>query len=427
MSTSCDILIVGAGLGGLLTGAALSAAGERVVVVERLKRPGGRFTATDIDGYQVPTGAFHMAPYGSKGALYEMISSLKLDIDIKPFPLMGSLWLDGRITPVKKLVDLWKAFPFYEKLMFSKLVLQGKFDKHRSLDLSFDAWLLKNNQPTQIRELFDAFSQFALGSLSRDLPYIEYRSILKKAIKGCHPGLIMGGCGALTTALCKQIQCAHGSLLLNTEATSILIEENNAVGAVVKSRGDGNYETIYCRQIVYNGGPASILKLLPSGVTTQYWVDQISACKNSEGISMHFACDKPMTSNEGITFCLGTRRVAGFVQQTLTDSSLAPKDKHLLSVFWVPKSLSLSEEISFAQSDLLQVFGDEFNRSCTLLAKGRFHGNWPVNYILQGYDIPQSIPGINNLQLVGDGCKPSGYPMAEGVAGSVQRCLQSIT
>ena len=55
-----DVIVVGAGLGGLLTAARFLQRGQRVLVVERLAHPGGRFTAKTFQGAQVSTGAVHM-------------------------------------------------------------------------------------------------------------------------------------------------------------------------------------------------------------------------------------------------------------------------------------------------------------------------------------------------------------------------------
>jgi len=64
-----DAVIVGAGLGGLLTGAFLAARGHRVTVLEALDVIGGRFTHLDYQGFAVPTGAFHALPGGQHGLI----------------------------------------------------------------------------------------------------------------------------------------------------------------------------------------------------------------------------------------------------------------------------------------------------------------------------------------------------------------------
>jgi len=71
-----DAIIIGAGLGGMLSAAQLLQRGKRVIVVERLPHCGGRFTAKTFQGVQVSTGAVHMIPFGSSGVLASMLRRL---------------------------------------------------------------------------------------------------------------------------------------------------------------------------------------------------------------------------------------------------------------------------------------------------------------------------------------------------------------
>ncbi len=53
-----DVIVIGAGLGGMLTAAILARRGRRVLVLERQPAPGGRLRSYDIDGFVVDCGAF---------------------------------------------------------------------------------------------------------------------------------------------------------------------------------------------------------------------------------------------------------------------------------------------------------------------------------------------------------------------------------
>ena len=53
-----DVIVIGAGLGGLLTAAILARQGRRVLVLERQPAPGGRLRSYDVDGFVVDCGAF---------------------------------------------------------------------------------------------------------------------------------------------------------------------------------------------------------------------------------------------------------------------------------------------------------------------------------------------------------------------------------
>ena len=58
MSTAqFDVVVIGAGAGGLFTAARLAHRGYRTLVVERLDKVGGRASTDDIDGFKVNNGA----------------------------------------------------------------------------------------------------------------------------------------------------------------------------------------------------------------------------------------------------------------------------------------------------------------------------------------------------------------------------------
>ncbi|MEI6502283.1 MAG: NAD(P)-binding protein, partial [Armatimonadota bacterium] len=81
------VIIVGAGLGGLLTAAYLSGLGREVVVLEALDILGGRFTHLDYEGFAVPTGAFHMLPGGTTGPLFQCLQRVGLTVPlVEPRP-----------------------------------------------------------------------------------------------------------------------------------------------------------------------------------------------------------------------------------------------------------------------------------------------------------------------------------------------------
>ena len=75
-------IVIGAGLGGLLSAARLSKAGHEVEVFERLPITGGRFTNLSYKGFQLSSGAFHMLPHGPGGPLARLLREIGADVDI---------------------------------------------------------------------------------------------------------------------------------------------------------------------------------------------------------------------------------------------------------------------------------------------------------------------------------------------------------
>ena len=93
-----DAIVIGAGLGGLLSAAQLAQRGKRVVVLERLPHSGGRFTAKTFQATQVSTGAVHMVPFGSSGVLAHMLRRLHIPHHFFDADVFASFHVHGHMS-----------------------------------------------------------------------------------------------------------------------------------------------------------------------------------------------------------------------------------------------------------------------------------------------------------------------------------------
>jgi hypothetical protein len=143
------------------------------------------------------------------------------------------------------------------------------------------------------------------------------------------------------------------------------------------------------------------------------------------GLKVHLLSDISLIPHKGIMYCLDTQRIAGMVQPTNCDPHLAPAGKHLIISHQVIQSDNIEDEKRLALADLRMMFGDTFEKHCRILTMSAYRGEWPVNRIAQGADIP-SDTAVQGLYLVGDAVKPSGYLMVEGVAQSVNHFLDLL-
>src|SRR6266700_3118243 len=103
-----DAIVIGAGLGGLLSAAQLAQRGKRVVVLERLPHSGGRFTAKTFQGTQVSTGAVHMVPFGSSGVLAHMLDLLHIPHRFFDADVFGSFHVHGKQYRARGLLSVYK-------------------------------------------------------------------------------------------------------------------------------------------------------------------------------------------------------------------------------------------------------------------------------------------------------------------------------
>ncbi|MGH2510118.1 MAG: NAD(P)-binding protein, partial [Ktedonobacteraceae bacterium] len=140
-----DAIIIGAGLGGLLSAVQLLQRGKRVLILERLPHCGGRFTAKTFQGAQISTGAVHMLPFGSSGVLAHMLQRLRIPHRIFDADVFGSFHIRGKqirsrgILGVLKVLGprefFWLAYVGY--LLFCKSLSTVE------LALPFDTWLAR--------------------------------------------------------------------------------------------------------------------------------------------------------------------------------------------------------------------------------------------------------------------------------------------
>ena len=121
-----DAIIIGAGLGGLLSAAQLLQRGKRVIIFERLPHCGGRFTAKLFQGTQISTGAVHMLPFGSSGVLSRALQNLRIPHRIFDADVFGSFYVRGRQHRSRGLLGVYNVFGPRQFLWFLRLLTDGR-------------------------------------------------------------------------------------------------------------------------------------------------------------------------------------------------------------------------------------------------------------------------------------------------------------
>ncbi len=168
-------VIIGSGLGGLLTAAQLAKDGWSVEVYERLALVGGRFANIEYNGYKLSTGALHMVPHGIKGPLATMLRELGADFDIvqsspmalvrMPKDLSQTNYKDG-FEDISHL-DFKKHLTSKNKLMMVLLTLGFKVGLIRPTKIGFKTWYSKYVHDDRIDRCADSFSGWALSTVLR--------------------------------------------------------------------------------------------------------------------------------------------------------------------------------------------------------------------------------------------------------------------
>lgn len=430
-----DAIVIGAGLGGLLSAAQLLQRNKRVVVLERLPHSGGRFTAKTFQGVQVSTGAVHMVPFGSSGVLASMLRRLRIPHHFFDADVFGSFHVHGKQYRSRGLLGV---FNFLGPRQFFWFTRVGYLMFLRPLpaeerNLPFDTWLGRHidvRRNPELRAFFERISRFALSLELNQVTTVEVINTTKNMLLYGAPGIVEGGCAALTRELERRLSEQDAELRLRHDVVQILSVDGSVKGVRVRDKASGAECVLSAPLVVSDIGPRATNALLNNQQVKQADVlkkhvgdvAQPGDTQEAIGLKVHILSDVSLIPHKGIMYCLDTRRIAGMVQPTNCDPRLAPAGKHLLISHQVIQSDNIEEEKALALADLRMMFGETFEQHCRVLTMGAYRGEWPVNRLAQGEDVPVAT-AVQGLYLVGDAVKPTGYLMVEGVAQSVNQFL----
>jgi phytoene dehydrogenase-like protein len=428
-----DVIVIGAGLGGLLTAAQFLRRGQRVVVVERLAHPGGRFTAKTFQGAQVSTGAVHMLPFGSNGELAGMLRRLDVPHRVHDSEVFASFHVRGRQYVCRSLFQLLGVLG---PRQFAELTRLGaemflKRPGPAEREQSYAAWLARRSSRARSPEVWAFFERICHFALSIDMCAVSYAEVVettKNMFRYGAPGVVDGGCAAVTGELERRVRAGGGELRMRHAVERILAVDGEVTGIEVRDKVSGALSRLRAPLVVSNIGPEATRRLItdtadqPGGDTH---AQPSAAPRVASGLKVHLLSDDSIIPHRGIMFCLDTERIAGIVQPSNSDRRLAPPGKHLLITHQLMRSDDVNAEREAARADLRRLFGDDFGTRVRILTMSQYRGEWPVNRIAQGEDV-SPITELAGLYLVGDAVKPSGYLMVEGVAQSVNALLDEV-
>jgi len=407
-----DAVVVGAGLGGLLAAAVIAKRGGRVLVLERLRYVGGRFTTVLQDGFDVTTGALHMAPHGGGGPLARVVRELGLRFEIVPRDVRASFYYRGSHVQWQRPWDVLRLFGHRGRLDLMKVTAKLSTPFLGSSEQSFAEWLSTQTRDPALHHFFESFVQFAVSVTADQISRAEMGAIHRNVLRYGMPGTPVGGCAALIRELSDFITARRGAIRTGVDVRRILTDPR-VRGVEVRDRQSGLEHAIGAPLVVSDVGPEATSALLGQPL-------EVESLPKAAGLKLHIVSDRSLIPHNGIMLCLGMRRVSGMVEVSRAVPSLVPPGWHMIDTFQVMRGDRLTEERDLAIADLHDVFGDKFDRHCRIVRSSAFRGRWPVNHARQGHDLLDQEP-LPGLIMVGDAYKPTGHMMVEGVAAGVSR------
>jgi phytoene dehydrogenase-like protein len=258
-ATTADVVVVGAGLGGLAVATRLARAGQRVIVCERAEHPGGRGRTHTREGFSLNLGA-HALYRG--GPAMAMLQELGITPRGRAPSGRGVVLRDGRehampATPVSMLstsvLDLR-----------SKFALVRFFNQLRRLDpaslrgLSGQEWLDRQVAPQQLRRLLAAVMRLSCYSGALDRLSAEAVAEQLRMALGAGVLYLDGGWAQLVDALVERARAAGVELRLGARVEAIAHADHARWAVQV----DG--AAIPCSDVVIASSPRVADALLPA-------------------------------------------------------------------------------------------------------------------------------------------------------------------
>lgn len=422
------VLVIGSGLGGLLSAAWLSRAGHEVDVFERLPITGGRFTNIQYKGFQLSTGALHMIPHGPTGPLGTLLKDVGADVQIVRADPMAIIRI-----PIEKdatdyahgfrdidFHDFRKRFSLLNKIKLAILITTTRIFPPKKG--SMEEWCSKNLKGEWGLRIADSFCGWALSLKAKDVPAAEVFEIVENMYRYSGSGIPLGGCKGVTDALIEVISSCGGKIHTSSEVSRIITEKQKAVGIIADGKEyRGNI-------VISDIGHMETSRLYDTNVLTgdtENYLESIKELKPSAGVKICLSSNEPLIGHAGVLLTPYARRVNGINEVTNIDPSLAPPGKHLTMahqcVEW-EKLDSLEEEIDLGLSDLSDIFA---GRDYEVLLIQSYSGEWPVNRSSSGTDLTNRTP-IEGLYVVGDGAKGKGGIEVDGIALGVRNAIKDI-
>ncbi len=420
-------IVIGAGLGGLLSAARLSKAGYQVDVFERLPITGGRFTNLSYKGFQLSSGAFHILPHGPSGPLAQFLKEVGADVEI-----VRSDLTTVRVPLKKGSLDYAKGFKdisfsdfstllsHKDRLKIALLIVSTR--KNHPTGSSLQAWIKTQFKDEWLVKFADSFCGWALSMRSDEVPVEEIFEIIENMYRFGGPGIPIGGCKGVIDALESVITANGGEIHTKTEVSKILLENGKAAGVLI---GEEAYKADL---VISNLGHVATACLCREALAVEKdseYLKKLETLKPSAGIKICLSADEPLVGHSGVLLTPYARRVNGIDEVTHVDPKLAPPGKHLTMShqYVAPENVkNLEAEIELGLQDLKEIFPD---KKYEVLLIQSYHDNWPVNRAASGTDPGNETP-IPGLYVVGDGAKGRGGIEVEGLTLGVASTMKKV-
>jgi phytoene dehydrogenase-like protein/NAD-dependent dihydropyrimidine dehydrogenase PreA subunit len=428
-----EVIVIGAGIGGLMTAAGLARAGKKVVVLEQLGFIGGKYTQITYDGYAITTAAWTCP--GPKSRIGKLCT--KLDAPIQ--------WVT--IHDVKSRGEHWVLTEGGQRFASTDEAQEALVGGARGMSKVYQ-WIADMYDPAVSYPNDMTAREYIEQYFPGNEAYVKYvetiitycfasqtvdtfsanetkRAIVDALEQMAVWGTAIGGTAAIVKGLDWVIRYNGGEIVTRTKVDSILLKEGRAVGVRLK---DGR--TIKAPVVVHNAGIKRLIQLVGEENLPKEYVTHLRQAVPAVVAALILGLNEALLGREhSLLHTMGWERTLNSYAPTFFDQKLAPPGKHMLDVFWVMQPpYDLKHELEIVRAQLAEIFPN-FDQAVELQVPMFFRGGWTAEMAHrlgqsgdQRLDPVSPIPG---LYLVGYDC--IGYGMAgDIIPHGVEKALYTI-
>jgi phytoene dehydrogenase-like protein len=252
-------IVVGAGLGGLITAGLLAGRGHAVTLVERSPILGGRSHVLAKDGYTLSYGA-HAICAPKAEPVRSIFKELGVELTFtKPSMSKFKLYSDGKLfsTPLGTGAFTTPVIDgFLNHFTFFKQFLQLVKSKPQSDSMaSVQEWIDRHCTEPSVAKVIKAYAALTVYDGSLDAYSMNAFAELTNAEYATGAPLAYAGYDELLAKLKQSIVQRGGTILLSTEVTGLVVEGGKVKGVRTKD------EAIMADSVILNLPPQAVAKL----------------------------------------------------------------------------------------------------------------------------------------------------------------------
>lgn len=433
LAGSYDVVIIGAGIGGLMTAAGLARAGKQVLLLEQMSFIGGKYTHLTYRDYAITTAAWTCP--GPKSRIGKLCSKLEAPIEwvtIHDKKARGEHWIltkDGRrfdstdqaqAALVGGARGMAKVYAWISDMYNPKVDYPAEMTARQYIERYFpgnEAYV--NYVQTIITYCFASQTVDTFSAVETK------RAIVDALEQMADWGTAVGGTAAIVDGLERVILQHQGQIVKRTRVEKIVIENGRAVGVKLHSG-----QVIRAQVVIHNGGLNRLVRLAGEENLPSEYVQRLREAVPANVAALVLGLKENLLGEEhSLLHSMGWERTLNCYAPTFFDPRLAPEGRHLLDVFWVMESpYDLSHELALVRAQLRQIFPN-YQEVVEMEVPMFFQGSWTAEMAHRmgqsGDQRLDPVSPISNLYLVGYDC--IGYGMAgDIIPHGVERTLYTI-